>query len=134
MTNILFRGRRLDNGEWVNGDFILGVGAKHGHSFILPRYHIMPDKCGIDGWDVDPSTVGRKRCLTERNGDDIFSGDLMMYDGKIYKVVDDGWRFRLERNLVEFGDNHDVVLDEDTAFDSLLWGNFHDNSKNFGND
>jgi hypothetical protein len=134
MTGILFRGKRIDNGEWVNGDFILGVGPKHGHSFILPRTHIMPSGCHeLDGWDVDPKTIGRMTCLTDRNGYDIFSGDLMMHNGKVYVVVDDGWRFMLERNLVHFGENDDVVLDEDTAYESLFWGNFHDAPKNNGN-
>lgn len=134
MEGILFKAKRRDNGDWVNGDFILGVGTKHGHSFILPRTHIMPSGCHeLNGWDVDPETVGRLTSLSDRNGDLIFAGDLMMHNGKVYVVVDDGWRFRLERNLVHFGGNHEVVLDEDTAYESLIWGNFHDTPKNFGN-
>jgi hypothetical protein len=72
---ILFRGKRKDNGEWVEGDFILGVGAKHGEAFILPRTHIMPNGCNsLNGWDVDPATVGQ---IAKVLGQKIAVGDIL---------------------------------------------------------
>ena len=62
------------------------------------------------------------KCLSE-----LWEGDFREINGKLYKLVDDGWRFRFERNMVEFGENHDIVLDEDTAYISILRGNIYEN-------
>lgn len=64
------------------------------------------------------------KCLSE-----LWEGDLREIDGKLYKLVDDGWRFRFERNMVEFGENKDLVVDEDTAYVSILKGNIYENAE-----
>ena len=58
MREILFRGKRIDNGEWVYGDLV-HIGNK---SYIT--------HC------VDPDTVGQYTGLTA-NGDRIFEGDIV---------------------------------------------------------
>jgi len=65
--------------------------------------------------------------LDDKNWNEIWEGDLREINGKLYKVVNDGWRFRFERNLVEFGENHDIVLDEDMGYISILKGNIFEN-------
>lgn len=75
MREIIFRGKRVDNGEFVFGDHILGVGPKYGKVFILPRTHIMPKGCNsLDGWEVDPKTVG---LISEVLGQKIAVGDIL---------------------------------------------------------
>lgn len=59
----------------------------------------------------------------------LCEGDLREIQGKLYKLVDDGWRFRFERNMVEFGENHDIVVEEDTAYISILRGNIFVNKE-----
>jgi len=65
--------------------------------------------------------------LKDKSGKRIFEGDLREIEGKLYKLVNDGWRFRFERNLVEFGQNENIVLDEDSAYISVFRGTIYEN-------
>lgn len=69
MREIKFRGKRLDNGEWIEGDLL----RMNGHWFIFPD----PAPGGIDKYEVDPATVGEFTGLKDKNGKEIYEGDIM---------------------------------------------------------
>ena len=69
MREIKFRGKRLDNGEWIEGDLL----RMDDHWFIFPD----PAPEGIDKYEVDPATVGEYTGLKDRNGKEVYEGDVM---------------------------------------------------------
>lgn len=73
MREILFRGKRTENGEWIEG-FYAKSGDKH---FILI------DSGFAFGYvkmkEVIPETVSEYTGLTDKNGKKIFDGDIMVF-------------------------------------------------------
>lgn len=69
MREIKFRGKRLDNGEWIEGDLL----RMNDHRFIFPD----PAPEGIDKYEVDPATVGEYTGLKDRNGKEVYEGDVI---------------------------------------------------------
>ena len=71
---ILFRGKRADNGEWVYGYLI-------GNNVIVGEVvDFDDDYFNTQFWyKVDPETVGQFTGLTDKNGIKIFDGDIVRY-------------------------------------------------------
>ena len=73
MREILFRGKRIDNGEWVYGSLVtVGVCT------IIPRDAEQWDSTEYNmAFAVIPGTVGQYTAMRDRNGELIFEGDVI---------------------------------------------------------
>lgn len=122
MREILFRGKRKYNGEWIYGNLAIRDNVKRWEFFIGQNSL---------GYEVIPETVGQFTGLTDKNGTKIFEGDIVdvAYDigyvgisaertGAFIVVFDNGcFMKRNEKGLFHFipSDKCKVI------------GNIHDN-------
>lgn len=72
MREILFRGKRVDNGEWVKGFPYITHGGEH-----QIRYYDSESNIENCSHTVIPDTLGRFTGLTDRNSTKIFEGDIV---------------------------------------------------------
>jgi uncharacterized phage protein (TIGR01671 family) len=82
-----FRGKRKDNGEWVYG-WYCEVEEKH---FIIPfdatNHNQDTEIMGFD--EVIPSSVGQSTGPKDKNGVEIFEGDICMIERKYGEEPED---------------------------------------------
>ncbi len=132
MREILFRGKSLDNGEWVYGMLVI----RHDKTRHDIYQHV--SQISTTYAIVDPNTVGQFTGLLDKNGNKIFEGDIVKSK---YNQI----------NEIKFGEfvdtkSHDqvgfyqVYLKDDTwdgvssgnmdyVKDSEIIGNIHDNGE-----
>lgn len=72
---ILFRGKQIDSGEWVEGYY---VPMGEYHYILTGRLELVP-YLGFEHFLVNPETIGRFSGLTDRNGVKIFEGDIIRW-------------------------------------------------------
>lgn len=129
MREILFRGKRADNGEWVEGFYVKYGPAGNEKDCIIPEY-----ASALYAFEIIPETVGQ---YTGRIGEDekkIFEGDMCIlttfdhngYDTQHDVVVEylGGSFFFVDKNKEHYFLVSDI---EDTESDVVICGSIHDN-------
>lgn len=112
MKEILFRGKRKDNGEWVYGDL---------------EHNGKGEMKWVNGDEIIPETVGQFTGLTDKNGKKIFEGDIMQLCSACYPclVYWDGKGWAWKQN----GKRREIDL---TREKMDIIGNIYDNPELLG--
>ena len=120
MREILFRGKRTDNGEWVQGYPCRYGWTGKEKDYIIPDY-----ASALYTIEIDPSTVGRYTGMTDVNDKKIFEGDIVWnsYDEDYGKVEWDNDMAKFIITFSTFTVDFDNVYGEELEID----GNVYDN-------
>ena len=119
MREILFRGKRIDNGEWVEGSFLrdgeahMPVGKEglpFSDCYIVPKkeydnvrtYLTQGILLNTVAYRIIPGSVGQCTGLNDKNGKRIFEGDICRVGNLLYKVEfkHSSWWFTILSNKV----------------------------------
>lgn len=143
MREILFRGKRVDNGEWIKGFYI--EANHHWHNKGVHKEWIVKNVIQNGGWcnvgskyAVIPETVGQYTGLTDKNGTKIFEGDIVTTDiARPYLIVEfrDGcFMFNCNDGDKDYYDIMLPILDEQQTVykHGEVIGNIHDNPELLG--
>jgi hypothetical protein len=75
----LYRGKRKDNGEWVEGYYVYDESGQTTEKPTAYIYHLHTHPCGwnLIQYEVIPESVSEFSGLTDKNGEKVFEGDIV---------------------------------------------------------
>ena len=121
---ILFKAKRKDNGEWVEGYYV----------YCRKRHYILPVLNTTIGYDeredewieIDPATICQYTGLTDKNGNKIWGNDILKLPGE-----DGYFTCEWEGDTARFvfnGDGLTVDFDNYWAYEVEVTENIFDNA------
>lgn len=131
MREILFRGKRIDNGEWVFGAYF-PESAPYPATIFNGRHNSRGDY-------VKTETIGQFTGLTDKHGKKIFEGDIVTNSDRYKYIVKYGRHdldccgccYRSHESVGFFlADERDYALSDEEVWGNIeVIGNIHDNPK-----
>ncbi|MBC2084615.1 YopX family protein [Listeria marthii] len=140
MREIEFRGKRIDNGEWVYGNLMqfedsatfIFADERKGASTLTYAHFIINNMHAID-----EKTVGQYTGLKDKNGKKIFEGDIVRNINGEYSYIGivnkDRYTFYIKgvapKDNYDFADVSDTVTGKSSL---IVIGNIHENPEILG--
>ena len=129
---ILFRGKRVDNGEWIDGWFLPGNERQSLHPCI---FVYLPETQSFECFDIDIDTLGEYTGLTDKNGTRLFEGDIVKITG-FHTTAIAAVKYGSTKESTSWGwyfddnDGHAYFLMSKACcedYNGIIIGNIHDN-------
>lgn len=125
MREIKFRGLRTDGKVWIYGDLIHSYWSE-GNTFMPTSIRYLID--GIYSYPIEVihETVGQFTGLTDKNGVEIYEGDIVeLGNGKVYKIA---WNNIFSAFRCEIQDDMFATYFSKKMIENLeIIGNIHEN-------
>ena len=124
---IKFRGKDLETGEWVYGSLFQSVEQ---YPAIAKPKPTADGKLFYCLTVVDPETVGQYTGLKDRNGKEIYEGDIALMDYSAFNTGKDGQTYAVVRWIdyrAAFMWDAGLNYYADMRNDVEICGNIHDN-------
>lgn len=123
MREIKFRGKRIFNGEWIYG-YLVNVKSE---SYIVEYMIDMSGHLDECSFKVDPNTVGQYTGVKDKNGDEIYEGDIITHDisSSLKGVVT---FYNCEWRIMEEDASYGMAQDHRDPFHFIILGNIYENS------
>lgn len=128
---IKFRGKRLDNGEWAYGAFVPdALEQTHGKMVtwgFIRRYRPNQTVESVEMIEVDRNTVGQYTGLKDKNGKEIYEGDIIDHFAVYGYVIFEDGMFTLNTSANnQFGNHKQPICYVDTTQCEVI-GNTYEN-------
>ncbi len=120
MRIIKFRGKRIDNGEWIFGDIVTNF--EYGISILTNLSHVDGAEFNCDVFGVIPESVGQFTGLKDDAEKDIYEGDIVEMTDGVFAI-----EWNDDKCVMQFSEGSPINDENTYGMGKVIIGNLTDN-------